>query len=421
MAIERDPIEVTVEIDGEELIAGTLRIHERRTQSASFAYADTYLADPRSYERDPALTLDASPVQTPPGKEMFNAFSDGAPDRWGRSLMQREERDRVRWTSTRPRSLTTADFLLGTRDELRQGAIRLRRPGAGNYWSDSDAAVPQLLFLAKLLAATDEFLAGETDGDWQAIKDLVDAGSSLGGARPKAAVRTAEGELAFAKFPRKLSDEWDVASWEKLESDLAARCGITVARSDLEKVAGRPVLIVRRFDRDGRRRVGFASALTMLEGTDLEQRSYLEIAEVLAASSDHPNRDLEELFRRIVFSVLTSNTDDHLRNHGFLRRGRGWELSPAYDLNPNPDSPGRLSTAIGVDDARADLGLCLEVSPDFRLSLPAAKAIIVETATATATWRAEAIRRGLPKREIERMAGAFETRQRPLVGQLTSK
>ena len=267
-------------------------------------------------------------------------FSDGAPDRWGRSLMQREEHDRMRWTSTRPRPLTTADFLLGTRDELRQGAIRLRRPGAGKYWSDGDAAIPQLLFLPKLLAASDEFLAGETDGDWQAIKDLVDAGSSLGGARPKAAVRTAEGELAFAKFPRKLSDEWDVSSWEKLESDLAGRCGITVARSDLENVAGRPVLIVRRFDRDGGRRVGFASALTMLEGTDFDQRSYLEIAEVLAAGSDHPNRDLEELFRRIVFSVLTSNTDDHLRNHGFLRRERGLGAVPGVRPQSEPGLAG---------------------------------------------------------------------------------
>ncbi|HUY54861.1 MAG TPA: HipA domain-containing protein [Candidatus Nanopelagicaceae bacterium] len=418
MAIEREPVEVTVEIDGDELVAGVLRVHDRRGQSATFAYSEGYLRDPRAYPLDPALQLGLASYQTPPGKEIFNAFSDGAPDRWGRSLMMRAARGRQ--PGTGPRSLTTADFLLGTRDDLRQGAIRLRRPGSGHYWSPSGEGVPHLLSLPALLGATDRFVEGDLDDEAQAIKDLVAAGSSLGGARPKAAMRASDGALAMAKFPRKGSDEWDVAGWEKLEADLADRAGISVASSELIKVAGRNVLVLARFDRAGDRRIGFASALTMLEASDHETRSYLEIAEVLTKESNSPGRDLQELYRRIVFSVLTSNTDDHLRNHGFLRQGRGWALAPAYDMNPSPEASGHQATAVGIDDTRSSLELCVEVSSEFRLQLAEAKLIVASIAAATSTWRQEATRMGLPAQEVARMAAAFESPERALVPKLTA-
>ncbi|MGH9067997.1 MAG: type II toxin-antitoxin system HipA family toxin, partial [Acidimicrobiales bacterium] len=381
MASPRQPIEVTVTVGDEEVLAGILWVHDRRGQSATFAYDQTYLARPLAYQLGPTLPLGAGVVQTHPGKEMFDAFSDSAPDRWGQNLMRRQERDRAAAAGTRPRTLTNADVLLGTHDELRHGAIRFRRPDTTDYWSPAPQGVPRLVSLPRLLDASDRL--GANDPDAQAISDLLNAGSSLGGARPKASVATSRGELLIAKFPHRASDEWDVPGWEKLESDLAVRAGIDMATTEVVQVRGRNVLTSHRFDRDGRRRVGFASALTMLEAADGDRRSYLEIAEVAEVHSPRPEADLAELYRRIVFSAMTANTDDHLRNHGFLRTHNGWRLSPAYDLNPNPDNPGWLTTAIDLEDGTCDLDLVLSVAGYFRLSDADAKRIVVEVEEAT--------------------------------------
>ncbi len=406
----RDPVEVTVEIGGLEQTAGTLWVHDRGGQTATFRYADSYLASLDSYDLDPALPKSSGVFHTPPGKAIFSAFADSAPDRWGENLMRREERERARSAGVTPRTLGKADFLLGVRDDARQGAIRFRRPGSTEYYSAHEHAVPRLIELPRLLHAIDHLHSeGTLDRD---LKDLIAAGSSLGGARPKAAVTDTSGRLAIAKFPRTGSDEWDVEGWEEVTLRLARRSGIDVADSKLVKVAGRNVLIVDRFDRRGGRRTGFASALTMLEATDGEQHSYLEIADIIERHSPRPDADLPELYRRIVFSVLTANTDDHLRNHAFLRTGRGWALSPAYDLNPSPDSANRLSTAIDLDDTTASIENALSVSDHFRLSSTQAKTLVTEVEVATSSWQHEATELGLPRRQIDRMADAFETPQR---------
>jgi serine/threonine-protein kinase HipA len=266
-----------------------------------------------------------------------------------------------------------------------------------------------MLDLPRLLHAVDHLDDGADSRD---LKDLIDAGSSLGGARPKAAVIDESGSLAIAKFPRSGSDEWDVAGWEEVQLRLARRSGMTVNDSRLSLVAGHHVLIVNRFDRFSGRRIGFASALTMLEAADGEQRSYLEIAEVIERQSPSPTLDLRELYRRIIFSILTGNTDDHLRNHAFLRQRRGWALSPAYDLNPNPHRPDRLSTAIDLDDTKADIETALSVSGYFRLTLAEARSEVTAVSDATSRWRSEAADLKLPRREIDLMAEAFETDQR---------
>ena len=196
--------------------------------------------------------------------------------------MRREERERAAAAHSTPRSLRDADFLLGVRDDARQGAIRFRRPGTRAYYSTHRGAVPRLIELPRLLHAVDHL---DDDADSRDLRDLIDAGSSLGGARPKAAVIDSSGQLAVAKFPRSDSDEWDVAGWEEVELRLARRAGLTVSESVLSEVAGRHVLVVHRFDRSAGRRVGFASALTLLEATDGEQRSYLEIADVIERHS----------------------------------------------------------------------------------------------------------------------------------------
>jgi serine/threonine-protein kinase HipA len=225
-------------------------------------------------------------------------------------------------------------------------------------------------------------------------------------------VITRAGNLAIAKFPRKGSDDWDVIGWEKLELNLAGKAGLNVAPSELIRVSGRNVLLVDRFERNQGRRIGFTSALTMLEASDREQRSYLEIAEVIQTKSNTVNSNLEQLYRRIVFSILTGNTDDHLRNHGFVRAGRAWALSPAYDINPNPDSPGRLSTTIDLDSAEASIDVALSVAQDFRLSPSQARSIVLEVEAATRGWRQEAQALGLPPGEVDRMTVAFESDQR---------
>jgi serine/threonine-protein kinase HipA len=404
MAPER--VEVLVGIDGDDVLAGTLRIFERRGQSTTFEYDRAYLTNARSYALDPALPLGAGVFQPPAGRTLFNAFTDCAPDRWGQNLMRRSEQERARAAHTTPRSLGPVDFLLGTRDQLRQGSTRLRDPNTNSYLAEDAVGVPELVQLGRLLTASDR--VGSAQHTDRAIRDLIAAGSSLGGARPKAAIRKPDGTLAIAKFPRAEADEWDVAMWEMVENELARRAGVDVARAKLVRVANRNVLLVDRFDRAGSRRAGFASALTMLEASDGDQRSYLEIAEVLETISDAPGLELEQLFRRVVFSVLTANTDDHLRNHGFLREGKAWVLSPAYDLNPNPYSAGVQSTSLGIDDATASVELACSVAGYYRLAFDRAKEIVAEIESSTAQWRTVAASLRASSSEIELMAQAYE-------------
>jgi serine/threonine-protein kinase HipA len=413
---DRGQVDVYLEISGEDRLVGVLRIYERRGQSITFEYATDFIRDPRSYEIDPALPLSTGVFRPPEGKALFNVFSDSAPDRWGQGLMRRQERDRARAAQTTPRTLGEADFLLGTRDELRQGAIRLRDPATNEYLAAEASGVPALVELPRLLAASDDVATDSPESD--AIKDLIAAGGSLGGARPKASVRLRTGELAIAKFPRTSHDDWDVTGWEKVEAALAERAGIQTARSELVRVAGRHVLLIERFDREAGSRIGFSSALTMLEASDLESRSYLEIGEVIARFSPNPNSELEQLFRRIVFSILTSNTDDHLRNHGFLRTDHGWNLSPAYDMNPNPDGVGLQTTAIDLDDRTASIELALEVARHFRVTAGNAKAIVREVELATSVWREVAAGLGIRSSELSRMEAAYETSERVIARRL---
>lgn len=223
-------------------------------------------------------------------------------------------------------------------------------------------------------------------------------------------MRDLDGCLSIAKFPRK-DDDTHVVSWEAITLSLAEKAGIRVPSWRLDDVHGKPVLIIKRFDRDGTKRVPFLSAMSMIGARDNEQRSYLELAYALAQNGSAPKADMEELWRRIVFSILVSNTDDHMRNHGFVHeRYKGWRLSPVYDVNPTPIDirPRILSTAIDFDDGTASLDLALSVVDEFRISLKRAREIIKEVGSATADWKKEAKAYKLPLKEIERMASAFE-------------
>jgi len=242
------------------------------------------------------------------------------------------------------------------------------------------------------------------------LRLLFAPGSSLGGARPKASVIEKDGQLAIAKFPRR-DDEINTVAWEAVALALAAKAGIPVPAGRVEIVAKKPVLLLRRFDREGKHRIPFLSAMSMLGARDRETRSYLEIVDALRQHGAAPKADMEALWRRLVFNILISNTDDHLRNHGFLYAGQeGWRLSPAYDLNPVPVDikPRILTTAINEDDNTASLELAMEVAGYFELDEVTARKIAAEVGKAVSKWRDEAVRHGLGKAEIERMASAFE-------------
>ena len=340
---------------------------------------------------------------------MFGAIGDSAPDRWGRVLMRRAERRRAEREGQTPRTLREIDYLLRVSDEARQGALRFAlEPGGPFLATDNERPIPPLVELPRLLSAAEHFV-GDSDSE-EDLRLLLAPGSSLGGARPKASVRDRDGHLVIAKFPHK-DDEIDSVRWEAVALSLAERAGIAVPPWRMETVADQPILLLRRFDRAEGTRIPFLSAMSMLGANDNETRSYLEFVDALRRYGAAPKSDMHRLWRRVVFSVLISNTDDHLRNHGFLYDGPdGWRLSPAYDLNPVPVDikPRVLATTIDLDDGTASLDLALDVAGYFELGDAEARKIANEVGEAVGSWRAVATRLGLSTGQIDRIASAFE-------------
>jgi serine/threonine-protein kinase HipA len=323
--------------------------------------------------------------------------------------MRRAETARAKAVSEAPRTLMAADYLLGVNDEARQGALRFSLNPDGPFLTPKDeTSIPPLIELPRLLSAAERYL--DEDETAEDLKILLAPGSSLGGARPKASVRDKDGHLAIAKFPKK-DDEFNIVLWEAVTLSLAEMAGLNVNQWRLEQILDKLVLIIRRFDREAQARIPFLSAMSMLGAKDNEQHSYIEIAYALTQHGSAPNQDMEELWRRIVFTVLVSNTDDHLRNHGFMyERHKGWRLSPAYDINPTPvEIKARiLSTAIDFDDPTASIDTALSVIDEFRIKKNRAHEIIKEVSAAVNQWQKIAMHYGLGKREIDRMATAFE-------------
>ena len=400
---------VHVDLEGEPVLAGRLWARTRKGRdSATFEYDEGWLKRADRFALEPALQLGPGPFHTSPDKPIFGAIGDSAPDRWGRVLMRRAERRRAERAGETPRTLREIDYLLGVHDEARPGALRFALHPGGAFLAAGDPAIPPLIELPRLLFAA-ERVAGDTDSD-EDLRLLLAPGSSLGGSRPKASVRDRDQRLAIAKFPHK-DDEVDVVRWEAVALSLAEKAGIPVPDWRLEEVGGRSILLLRRFDRAGGRRIPFLSAMSMLGAADHETRSYLELVDALRRDGAAPKEDMRVLWRRIVFSVLISNTDDHLRNHGFLYDGPdGWRLAPAYDLNPVPVDikPRVLATAIDFDDGTASLELALSVAGYFDLKDSEAREIARAVGRAVRPWRSEAARTGLTSGQIDRMASAFE-------------
>ncbi len=401
--------EVHIDLDGQTRAIGLARIiRPRGIETIAFEYDAAWLADPNRFSLEPSLSLTRATFHPPQGRVTFGAIGDSAPDTWGRRLMQRAERRRAERESRTVRTLGESDYLLGVADETRLGALRFRRAGETVYQAPRDVGVPGLLALGRLLQVTERMLRDE-DSD-EDVQLLLAPGSSLGGARPKVSVLDQHGYLSIAKFPKE-TDEYSLERWEEIALRLAARAGITTPHHELIEVAGKPVLLSRRFDRSGAARIPFLSAMAILGARDGEGGSYPEIVDAIAQHGANGKSDAHALYRRVVFNVLISNVDDHLRNHGFLRFGTaGWSLSPAYDLNPVPaDLKARvLSTNIDLDESTCSLDLLESASTYFGLTLQQAREIIKSVAGATSAWRDTAKATGARPSEINRMASAFE-------------
>ena len=404
-----DDIEVFVDFAPGLKRVGILHRQPRRgSEVISFEYHPDWLTEKVRFSLEPALTLNRGAFVPARGQQIFGSIGDSAPDTWGRRLMQRAERRRAEREGRAVRTLMEIDYLLGVSDISRLGGLRFRRTGEEQFQSPTAAGVPAMIELERLLQITERILRDEeTDEDLQMI---FAPGSSLGGARPKASVLDPRGRLSIAKFPKE-TDEYSIEVWEAIAMQLAARAGIRTPEHELITVAEKPVLLSRRFDRDGGTRIPFLSALSMMSLKDGDHGSYPELVDILTQYGAEASTDAQQLYRRMVFNVMISNVDDHLRNHGFLWKGPGgWTLSPVYDLNPTPiDVHQRiLTTNISLDEATCDLDLVLSVAEYFGLARDGAKAIIKAVAAATATWREVAAAKKARPAEIRRMASAFE-------------
>ena len=360
---------------------------------------------------DPELPTFAG-RQYPNGKNIFGAFADASPDRWGRVLMNKRERILAEKEGRKPRKLHNSDYLLGVYDETRMGGIRLKDDTEGPFLSDDrETAAPPWATLRTLEEASRNFENDETGLSEKWLNQLIKPGSSLGGARPKATVIDPNGQLWIAKFPSK-NDENDTGAWEKVVHDLALMCGLNVPDSKVEKFSKLgSTFLVKRFDRIGDKRIHFASAMTLLGRTDgaaaEDGSSYLDIASFIKSNGANPKADLIELWKRIVFNMAVTNTDDHLRNHAFILTKTGWILSPLYDVNPVPYGD-ELSLNVDEEDNRISLKLAISVAPRFGIPESAAKNYADEIiGLVKDNWEKLASAYGLSRRQIEEMRPAF--------------
>lgn len=381
-------------------------------ESYSFEYDKDWL-------RKTGLTLTLDPElmpysgrQYPTGKNIFGLFADASPDRWGRVLMNKRERILAEKEGRKPSKLYDSDYLLGVYDETRMGGIRFKANQEGPFLSDDkETAAPPWATLRTLEEASRNFENDETGLTEKWLNQLIKPGSSLGGARPKATVVDTKDQLWIAKFPSK-NDENDTGAWEMVAHDLAALCGLNVPEAKLEKFSPLgSTFLIKRFDRMGSKRVHFASAMTLLGKTDgasaADGSSYLDIAAFIKSYGAQPKKDLGELWKRIVFNMAVTNTDDHLRNHAFILTDKGWILSPLYDVNPVPYGD-ELSLNVDEEDNSISIDLAVQTAVRFGISESDAEAQAEEILKIVReNWEKTAAGYGLTRRQIEEMRPAF--------------
>lgn len=381
----------------------------------SFEYDTNWLKQKESKVLDPDLMLFSGRQYLDNEKSNFGLFLDSAPDRWGRVLMQRREAILARNEKRAVRKFLETDYLLGVFDPTRMGALRFKLADNDDFLNNNkDLASPPWTSIAKLEQASLNLEKDDSYNDTERIKwlnMLVNPGSSLGGARPKANVLDRNKHLWIAKFPSH-HDYKDYGAWEALTAQLAKQCGIDMAETKAQQFSSKyHSFLTKRFDRDKNgKRLHFASAMTMLgysDGVDAADGvSYLELAEWISQNCVNVAENLKQLWQRIVFSIAVSNCDDHLRNHGFILTPKGWTLSPAYDINPNENGMG-LKLNISEKDNSLEYDLVQSVAPYFSIKNEQAKLMITHTKSVVSQWRTLAKQYKIPRSEQELLAGAF--------------
>lgn len=405
-------------------LLGHLGVHDAGAREVfDFEFAQDVISSEvmQGFQLDPALPNTGGRHLAPSGG-LFGAFQDASPDRWGRRLMDRRFARLQGQGKHKKRKLKESEYLLGVHDGFRSGALRLRRPGETEFAeSGLPDSAPPFVRLRALEAACRQFEQDSSDFGDQTdaqLMLLLAPGASLGGARPKCAVEDPAGRLYIAKFPS-VGDDHDVGAWEWVVQQLASRCGLQVPHAQLQRFASKHhTFLAERFDRTpAQGRIHFASAMTMTAHRDGDDAStgvsYLEIAEAIMRFGANTSADLRELWTRIVFNMLVSNTDDHLRNHGFLLDPRkGWRLAPAFDMNPNPGGH-ELRLNVSEDDNACDLDLALSAADWYRVPAKEARRIVDNCMTIVQGWRALAHEAGLPASEVDRMSSAFALSEPP--------
>jgi serine/threonine-protein kinase HipA len=419
VAGERRVVDVVADWHGlsEPMSLGTLTTTASRGKEVfAFEFSSTWLAREDGRALDPALRLLRGAQYAAVDKGNFGLFLDSSPDRWGRVLLARREAVLSRAEKRAERRLTELDYLLGVYDGHRMGGLRFRchteKSAAGPFLDDNvQLASPPWTSLRELEHASLKLQDANVERDASYVKwltMLLAPGRSLGGARPKASVVDPKGHLWIAKFPS-VDDLVDVGAWEQVVQRLAHQAGIDVAPTQCKLLGSKHhTFLSRRFDRTtAGTRIHFASAMTMLDRRDGEDgASYLELARFIAQHGARPAENLEQLWRRIVFSMCVSNVDDHLRNHGFLLAADGWLLAPAYDINPVATGDG-LTLNVSETDNAQDLALALDVAKHFRIKGPRAAAIVRQVQKVVAAWPVEAKKLRISRAAQEAMAPAF--------------
>lgn len=395
---------VTSTLGGEDAYCGDLYTSAHRgRESVMFQYSQEWQS--AGYPLSPDLPLQSAPFSSAQGFCELRAFEDCMPDRWGRNLLRRDERLKAADEARTPRMLLESDYLVGVSDLTRQGAIRIWSED-GRALEDGRRGVPREVDLPDLLRAAD-LAAEDLDAD---IRDLIDAGSSLGGARPKASIKDKDGNLYICKLPK--TDETgagDVCAWEHVAMTLAGRFGIRTPESRLVRIGQRSALLVRRFDREGERRIPYISGMTAVSGNDGGTYSLLDLAQFIESYGAHAESDLVALWHRALFTCAVGNTDNHMRNYGFLMDDHGWTLAPQFDVNPTPALTG-AQLACGVDDAdfSADPELAIEAAGLYRVDEAQVLMACNSLARVLSGWRVAAARGGLSGTVAEAMAPRFD-------------
>jgi serine/threonine-protein kinase HipA len=377
-------------------------------QSSTFEYDEKWLENNKeTFALETSLPLSRGALYSG-NVPIFRSLCDSSPDRWGRTLILRKEKKEAEKEGRSRKTLSELDFLLGVNDEIRQGALRFKRKENEDFLSKNEkGGIPPLIFLPKLLGATQQYLkSNESDED---LKILLAGGSSLGGARPKASVYNND-ILYIAKFPKD-EDIINKTLWETHALILAEKAGINTTKWKIEKINEKHVLLLKRFDREGKNRIPFISAMSMLQAKDNEKHSYVEIAQEIIKNGNNVEKNLEELWKRMALNVFISNVDDHLRNHGFLLySNKGWELSPVYDINPSDKKENILYHELNINEYSNEgtIDNILSTTDYFRIRKDRAQIILKEVNNAVSQWKDVAKNIGIDKKEIDYMSDSFK-------------